>query len=86
MFSTMRLHYATLGILILSLTALWSAVGFQPNAVSQETKRYVYQVVDVPAGSHAAMQTTLNEYGSTGWELVAIGMGDMTTPRLVFKK
>ena len=25
------------------------------------------------------MQTTLNEYGPAGWELMLIGMGDMTT-------
>lgn len=32
------------------------------------------------------MQTILNEYGAAGWELIVIGMGDMTAPRLVFKK
>jgi hypothetical protein len=84
MFSTVQLQYLTIAILLFS--TLWSAVDSQPNAVGQEAKRYVYKVVDVPAGSHAAMQSTLNEYGSAGWELVVIGIGDMTTPRLVFKK
>jgi hypothetical protein len=42
-------------------------------------------VVDVPP-DNTAMQNTLNEYGAAGWELVVIGMGDMTSPRLVFKK
>lgn len=84
MFPTMRLQYLT--IVILLLTAVWWSVSvFQPMAVSQETKRYVYKVVDVPP-DHAAMQTILNEYGSAGWELILMGMGDMTTPRLVFKK
>ena len=54
-------------------------------AQGQEAKRYVYKVVDVPP-DNTAMQNTLNEYGAAGWELVVIGMGDMTTPRLVFKK
>jgi hypothetical protein len=57
----------------------------QHVAQGQEAKRYVYKVVDVPA-DHMAMQTVLNEYGAAGWELILIGMGDMTTPRLVFKK
>jgi hypothetical protein len=38
------------------------------------------------ARGQEAMQNTLNEYGAAGWELVVIGMGDMTSPRLVFKK
>ena len=86
MFPTMRLQYLTLVILL--LTAVWwswSLSVFQPMAVSQETKQYVYKVVDVPP-DHAAMQTILNEYGSAGLELILMGMGDMTTPRLVFKK
>jgi hypothetical protein len=57
----------------------------QTPAQGQEPKRYVYKVVDVPP-DNMAMQTVLNEYGAAGWELVVIGMGDMTTPRLVFKK
>ena len=32
------------------------------------------------------MQTKLNEYGGSGWELVAVSMGSMTEPRLIFKK
>jgi hypothetical protein len=32
------------------------------------------------------MQTKLNEFGSSGWELVAVSMGNMTEPRLIFKK
>jgi hypothetical protein len=42
-------------------------------------------VVDVPP-DNSTMQTTLNEYGAPGCELVLMGMGDMTTPRLVFQK
>jgi hypothetical protein len=32
------------------------------------------------------MQTMLNEFGASGWELVAVAMGNMTEPRLIFKK
>jgi hypothetical protein len=32
------------------------------------------------------MQTKLNEFGASGWELVAVPMGSMTEPRLIFKK
>ena len=81
---SMRLQY--LSLVLLLLISGWLASDRPPSAVGQETKRYVYKVVDVPAGSHAAMQSTLNEYGSAGWELILIGIGDMTTPRLVFKK
>ena len=85
MSASTRLQYLTLALLL--LISGWCLGSYRPpSAVGQETKRYVYKVVDVPAGSHAAMQSTLNEYGSAGWELILIGIGDMTTPRLVFKK
>jgi hypothetical protein len=32
------------------------------------------------------MQTALYEFGARGWELVAVSMGEMTEPRLIFKK
>jgi hypothetical protein len=32
------------------------------------------------------MQTVLNEFGASGWELVAVSMRDMTEPRMIFKK
>ena len=57
----------------------------QPVAQGQEAKRYVYKVVDVPT-DNTAMQTTLNEYGAAGWELIVLSMGDLTAPRMVFKK
>jgi hypothetical protein len=59
--------------------------GGRSSADAQEPKRFFYKIVDVQADT-AAMQTTLNEYGAAGWELVVVGMGDMTMPRLIFKK
>ena len=68
-------------VIVLSSVSIWR----QPVAQGQEAKRYVYKVVDVPTDVNA-MQTTLNEYGAAGWELVVLSMGDLTSPRMVFKK
>ena len=72
-------------VLLWSVIVLSMLLWRDSPAEGQEAKRYVYKVVDVPP-DNSAMQTTLNEYGAAGWELILIGMGDMTTPRLVFKK
>lgn len=67
------------------------ALGFlllmgQPfTAKAQEQKRFQYQIVEVLPDTQN-MQTKLNEFGSSGWELVAVSMGNMTEPRLIFKK
>ena len=67
------------------------ALGFllfmeQPfTAKAQETKRFQYKIVEVLPDTEN-MQTRLNEFGSSGWELVAVSMGNMTEPRLIFKK
>jgi hypothetical protein len=67
----------TLGVLLL--------MG-QPFAVTaQEPKRFQYQIVEVLPDTQN-MQTKLNEFGAGGWELVAVPMGSMTEPRLIFKK
>jgi hypothetical protein len=58
----------------------------QPFAAkAQEPKRFQYRIVEVLPDTQN-MQTMLNEFGSAGWELVAISMGNMTEPRLIFKK
>ena len=54
-------------------------------AKAQEPKRFQYKIVDVLPDTQN-MQTTLNEFGGNGWELVAVPMGSMTEPRLIFKK
>lgn len=55
------------------------------TAKAQEPKRFQYQIVEVLPDTQN-MQTKLNEVGSNGWELVAVSMGEMTEPRLIFKK
>lgn len=55
------------------------------TATAQETKRFEYQIVEVLPDTHN-MQTKLTEFGANGWELVAVSMGSMTEPRLIFKK
>lgn len=58
----------------------------QPFTVkAQEPKRFQYMIVEVLPDTQN-MQTKLNELGASGWELVAVSMGDMTEPRMIFKK
>jgi hypothetical protein len=58
----------------------------QPFAAkAQESKRFQYRIVEVLPDTQN-MQTVLNEFGASGWELVAVSMGNMTEPRLIFKK
>lgn len=52
---------------------------------AQEQKRFEYRIVEVLPDT-MTMQTKLNEFGMSGWELVAVSMGNMTEPRLIFKK
>lgn len=59
---------------------------WQPFTVkAQESKQFQYRIVEVLPDTQN-MQTKLNEFGSNGWELVAVSMGNMTEPRLIFKK
>lgn len=55
------------------------------TAKAQEPKRYQYKIVEVLPDTQN-MQTTLNEFGASGWELVTVATGQMTEPRLIFKK
>ena len=80
----------------LSVSWLIAGVGFgavgllllmgQPFAAkAQEAKRFEYRIIEVLPDTQN-MQSKLNEFGSNGWELVAVSMGNMTEPRLIFKK
>ena len=71
------LSLSALGILLL--------IGQPFTAKAQEPKRYQYKIVEVLPDTHN-MQTKLNEFGAAGWELVTVSMGEMTEPRLTFKK
>ncbi len=82
----MRLSWAWL-VAGVSLCA-WGVllVAGEPFAVkAQEPKRFQYKIVEVLPDTQN-MQTVLNEFGANGWELVAVPMGSMTEPRLIFKK
>ncbi len=70
-----------------SLAALMVVcVAGQPFAAkAQEPKRIQYRIVEVLQDTQT-MQAMLNEFGSAGWELVAVSAGDLTTPRMIFKK
>jgi len=67
----------TLGVLLVT--------GQPFTATAQEPKRFHYKIIEVLPDTQN-MQTKLNEFGASGWELVAVSMGDMTEPRLIFKK
>ncbi|HJT19530.1 MAG TPA: hypothetical protein VJ746_03615 [Nitrospira sp.] len=69
--------------LLASTVALWP---WQPFPVkAQEDKKIQYRIVEVLHDTDT-MQRTLNEFGSAGWELVAVSAGDLTSPRMIFKK
>ena len=75
----------TIAALSLGALGLVLVLG-QPFAVkAQEPKRFQYRIIEVLPDTQN-MQTKLNEFGAAGWELVAVSMGDMTEPRLIFKK
>jgi len=79
-----RVMMISMGISILmSLGILWLVNPVAPKA--QEPKRFEYRIVEVLPDT-TTMQTKLNEFGMSGWELVAVSMGNMTEPRLIFKK
>jgi hypothetical protein len=83
---TLRISVAwTIAVVSLGALGLMLLFG-QPFAVTaQEPKRYQYQIIEVLPDTKN-MQTKLNEFGANGWELVAVPMGSMTEPRLIFKK
>ena len=60
-------------------------IGQPLTAKAQEQKQFQYRIVEVLPDTQN-MQSKLNEFGSSGWELVAVSMGNMTEPRLIFKK
>ncbi|CAI4032788.1 hypothetical protein DNFV4_03218 [Nitrospira tepida] len=73
-------------VLLLSLAVVVVIVQYyQPRVFAEEPKRYQYKIVEVSKETDH-MQAILNEYGHSGWELVAVGMGDLAAPKLIFKK
>ena len=77
-----RLWLLVVLIQTIAMCALWS---IPTNTSADEVRQFHYQVVDVP-GDTQALQAALNSYGSSGWELVAVAMGEIQVPRLIFKK
>jgi hypothetical protein len=69
----------------LGVLGLLLLMGQPFTAKAQEPKRFQYKIIEVLPDTQN-MQTKLNEFGAGGWELVAVAMGEMTEPRLIFKK
>lgn len=83
---TIRISVAwTIAIVSLGTLGLVFFVGQPFSVKAQEPKRFQYMIVEVLPDTQN-MQTKLNEFGASGWELVAVPMGSMTEPRLIFKK
>jgi hypothetical protein len=83
---TIRVSFAwTIAALSLGALGIVLLLGQPFMAKAQEPKRFQYRIVEVLPDTQN-MQTKLNEYGASGWELVAVPMGSMTEPRLIFKK
>ena len=84
-----RLHWGwAIGSLLLGLNlmiVLWPVQRPSSAQEPKEPKRFVYKVLNMP-GDTQAMQTALNAHGSGGWELVAVAMGELQVPRVIFKK
>jgi hypothetical protein len=82
-----RLHTAWIaaGASLLLAAAVLIMQWLPFTAKAQEPKRFQYRIVEVLRDTQN-MQTILNEYGASGWELVTVAMGEMTEPRLIFKK
>ena len=55
------------------------------TAKAQEPKRFQYKIIEVLPDTQN-MQTRLNEFGASGWELVAVTTGELVEPRMIFKK
>ena len=69
--------------LSVSIAIMFAA--YPPAPKAQESKRFEYRIVEVLPDT-TNMQTKLNEFGMNGWELVSVSMGNMTEPRLIFKR
>jgi hypothetical protein len=50
--------------------------------------RVQYRVLESLALDNAKLETQLNEFGQTGWELVLVDIGNVTkpAPRFIFKR
>ena len=84
---TVRCHTVLIAAGLILLFAATVLIAQWPTitATAQEPKRFEYRIIEVLPDTQN-MQTKLNEFGASGWELVAVSMGDMTEPRLIFKK
>ena len=83
--TNMLIGLAVIGCLSLVLqVGQWVYPALGP-VQAQEMRPIQYRIIEVTTDIHA-MQRTLNEYGAAGWELVAVGLGELTSPRLIFKK
>jgi hypothetical protein len=72
-------------VTLILLALLLRSLGPILPAHAEEPKRFQYKIIEVVPDTQQ-MQAVLNQFGAEGWELVAVSMGDLTAPRLVFKR
>ena len=75
----------TIAVVSLGALGILLLIGQPFSVKAQEPKRFQYMIVEVLPDTQN-MQTKLNQFGASGWELVAVSMGNMTEPRMIFKK
>jgi len=81
-----RLSIVAISVAASLFATLMGQVLWQPFSVkAQETKRFQYRIIEVLHDTDS-MQQALNEFGNGGWELVAVSAGNLTSPKLIFKK
>ncbi|HMU53748.1 MAG TPA: hypothetical protein PKA61_02015 [Nitrospira sp.] len=81
-----RIPVIVMSLVVSVIVSAMTLVVAQPFlAKAQETKRFQYRIVEVLHDTDS-MQQALNEFGGGGWELVAVSAGNLTSPKLIFKK
>ena len=70
------------------LAALSVLFVFFQNVSSGAVARVQYRVLESLPQDAAKLETLLNEFGQTGWELVLVDIGNVTkpAPRFIFKR
>ena len=68
-------------VTITAMLTVGHPLGAEPSA----EKRVEYKVIEVLPDPRV-MEDTLNRYGGAGWELAALGMGDLQAPRMILRR
>jgi hypothetical protein len=72
----------------IALVALSVVFVLLRNVSSGAVAQVQYRVLESLPQDNAKLETLLNEFGQTGWELVLVDIGNVTkpAPRFIFKR